>query len=567
VLTLANPLDGDQVRLFVAEVGHLSHGSLRIVVRNGWRARQATAESETIRDVETGKADLGVAGTSAWDSLGVASLRGLDAPLLIDSYALQDKVLRSRRIGKILRGLHRFGLVGLGVLPGPLERPFGMARPLLRPSDYRGARVGVRQSRVAGVALRALGAKPVWIASRGPLPRLGAAEWDLTTDPSRFHRGGSLTRNVVLWPRPAVVFASRRAFARLAPAQQRVLEEALAASIGPETRYRVSYDAIDAALTCGRPGFRLVTATAEGRSALRRAVRPVYAQLERDRQVRRLISQIEAVRARLAEPPDSMPRCRTASSLAAAATGPSPVDGEYEVTVRPTDLPAGKRLPEQYGTWRLVLDRGRFRLSEGSDGADWNADGSVRLAGARMTWTVVDALDWAPHGAPDGVPLARGDTVVFRWRRSGTAIVLAAKGPLAGLAARPLARVGDAPGQQRLQNPAGLDGVWSYTVTASDYKARRHGDAGGIEDNIGPLRLAIHGERCRWTQRAPDGFHWGNGTCRFAGDTLEFDQAMTDGGEGFPFFMHWSLFHERLTFRPAPGVSMIDWTGPWRKLG
>jgi len=106
-------------------------------------AAPTQAENGLIGDVSAGKADLGVAGSRAWDSAGVSSFRALSAPLLINSYALQDRVLRSPVTGQMLRGLRPLGLAGIGVLPGPLRKPLGMARPLLRPSDYARLRIGV----------------------------------------------------------------------------------------------------------------------------------------------------------------------------------------------------------------------------------------------------------------------------------------------------------------------------------------------------------------------------------------------------------------------------------------
>jgi hypothetical protein len=146
--------------------------------------------------------------------------------------------------------------------------------------------------------------------------------------------------------------------------------------------------------------------------------------------------------------------------------------------------------------------------------------------------------------------------------------VLASKqGPLAGLAVHPLERVGEAPSQQRLENRSALQGVWIMDLTPADTIAH-HGDPSGDADNTGLMRLTVHGSRCRWTQQAPDGFHWGNGICRFAGDTFELDETITDQGPGAPIFLHWSVFHDRLTFQAAPGVSPYAWGWhAWRKVG
>jgi len=116
ILTLANPLgSSEELDGFATEVAQLSAGSIRIDVRSRWRYGQADFEDGLIGDVRSGKADLGVAGTRAWDSVGVTSLRALSAPLLIDSYALQERVIRSPLAAQMLNGLTPLGLLGLGV--------------------------------------------------------------------------------------------------------------------------------------------------------------------------------------------------------------------------------------------------------------------------------------------------------------------------------------------------------------------------------------------------------------------------------------------------------------------
>src|SRR5207244_9019852 len=119
-------------------------------------------------DLGAGKADLGAAGSEAWASVGVNSFRALNTPLLINSYALQDRVLRGPMIGQMLQGLRPLGLVGIGVLPGPLRKPLGISRPLLKPSDYARLRIGIQQSRGAAPTLGALPDRPARFGSAPP---------------------------------------------------------------------------------------------------------------------------------------------------------------------------------------------------------------------------------------------------------------------------------------------------------------------------------------------------------------------------------------------------------------
>jgi len=569
VLRLAVGTDSVELGGFAEEVNRLSAGAVRIIILPNWRDGQATFERGTIAAVRAGTVDLGAVASRAWDSVGVTSFRALGAPLLIDSYALQQRVLTSPISGKMLAGLRSTGLVGLGVLPGTLRRPLGARRPLLAPSDYRGLRIGLQQSRLASATLRALGATPVPIAAGDPAETLDGVESNVTaivnTHQDRHAR--YLTTNVVLWPRPLVIFASRQTLARLTPAQRELLRRAVAADLTPETKHLVSFERLATATECSQGRMRFVAASPADVAAMRRAAQPFYDGLERDPQTDRFVAEIQRMRRQVGAPVSAVPRCSRAAATRNAAAR-TPVDGAYEVSVRPSDLLKATRVPEQYGRWQVVLDRGRFRLSEDSDGADWAADGRVRVSGETMAWTFDDALDWGPHGAPDGVPVAGGDKLVFRWRRSSRSLFLASRqGQLAGLSVRPLERVSDAPSQQRLESPSALHGVWASKVTSADLIAH-HLDPSSEVDNMGPLRLTIRGSHYRWTQQTPNSFHWSNGRCHFAGDTLELDQTTSDGGgHGAPFFLHWSVFHNRLSLRAAPGVSPYMWGWhAWHKV-
>jgi TRAP-type C4-dicarboxylate transport system substrate-binding protein len=416
VLTLANfigysgELDG-----FARQVQRLSGGAMRIDMQSRWRLHQVGFATGLISDVRAGKADLGAAGAGAWDLVGVTSFRALVAPLLIDSYALQDRVVRSPLIGQMLAGLRPLGLAGIGVLPGPLRKPLGIARPLRGPSDYAGLRIGTQQSLVADATMRALGARPVWFGSEGPVHGLGGIEQQITEIQSDGYdkAGKYLTANVSLWPRPLVLFANSKAWAALTPGQRAILRQAVTDDLAAETQAVRYGDQSDAAILCRR-GVRFLTAAPADLTALRRAVRPVYHKLESDLQTRNYIQQIAAMDKGIS--PQPAPGCAQIPHLAGPAGPAGPLDGVWQFTDTPADLralgaPQGDIVPENYGTYTIVINRGRFAFTQEDRRACTWGYGTFTVYGNQFELLFADGGGIAPDGATN----KPGEFFTFRW--------------------------------------------------------------------------------------------------------------------------------------------------------
>ena len=109
---------------FAAAVERLSGGSLQIEIRVQ-RVSQVNYERFTVEDVRAGKAELALVGARVWDTMGATSFRALVAPFLVDSLALEQRVLAGPLAARMLAGLDRAGVVGLAILPGPLRRQLG----------------------------------------------------------------------------------------------------------------------------------------------------------------------------------------------------------------------------------------------------------------------------------------------------------------------------------------------------------------------------------------------------------------------------------------------------------
>ena len=169
-----------------------------------------------MRYVRRGKAALGLTPARAMDELGVHSFDALGAPFVIDSMALQQAVLASGLVGPMLAGTRAAGVTGLGLLPGPLRHPVGISHPMLAAVDYRGADIGISGSDLTVRSLTALGAAGIVpLAGGQPIDGLDGAEMQVAAVASRQYDSvaGSLTADVVLWPRPLVVFANPAALA------------------------------------------------------------------------------------------------------------------------------------------------------------------------------------------------------------------------------------------------------------------------------------------------------------------------------------------------------------------
>jgi TRAP-type transport system periplasmic protein len=297
VLTMANGNGApDEVQAFADTVARLSHGRVRIDFKNNWRAGQTRYEAGLIKDVQRGKADLGWVGSRAWDAVGVTSFEALQTPFLIDSYPLEAAVLESSIPREMLRAIEPIGLVGIGVIAGPLRKPFGLERPLVRSADFAGSRFGIAESHVARETLHALGARAVAIRIGGFIPRLDGFEQALV--PSTAPGAKYVSVNVNLWPRPVVIFTSRHTFAALTRSERELLRRAAKPAISQSFAMVRAREAQTVAVACGA-GVKLVTATAADLTGLRAAVTPVYRELEQDAKTRSYIHLITAMRRRL----------------------------------------------------------------------------------------------------------------------------------------------------------------------------------------------------------------------------------------------------------------------------
>ena len=132
----------DDVERFAARVRQLSGGRVRIKIV--WEAggrdlpRREPRVAELVR---TGTLDAALVPARTWDLEGVTSLQALQAPFLITSEALVERVLTSALAGEMLAGLQKAGVTGLVLLPESLRHPFGFGHALRAPADFAAATI------------------------------------------------------------------------------------------------------------------------------------------------------------------------------------------------------------------------------------------------------------------------------------------------------------------------------------------------------------------------------------------------------------------------------------------
>lgn len=392
-LTLANVNSEPEVlEVFAREVDDLSRGRLKIRFKNNWGQGSAgNAEVNLIADVQAGKADLGWVGTRAFDLVDNRAFGPLHAPMMLDSYALELKVLEDDSVvGPMLESLDRLGLAGVGVLPGPLRRPLADRR-LLAPSDWSGMRMGHAGGEQIAQSLRALGARPRIIVSSGEFVGLDGVESHVTSIAgNQYHaKAPYLTGNVVLWPRPLVVFAGKG----VTRAQLAVLRRAAGASATAVVDELRSAEKDRLAVIC-RQELKVSFASESALAELRQALRPVFAQLEADTETHTALARIERIASALAEPTEAV-SCDEDEPKPSAAAIP---DGTYTVTITPRDaLRAGLEPDDPFvragvSHVTLHLRRGNFLLRSDKDPDGW--EGTYSIYRDRISVTGVDGVSF-----------------------------------------------------------------------------------------------------------------------------------------------------------------------------
>jgi TRAP-type C4-dicarboxylate transport system substrate-binding protein len=335
-----------EIQYFVQRVSDLSRGKMSVKVVYSVGGLAVNAEQEVVKDVAAGNFDLGFAGTSVFDTLGVPSFQALSAPMLIDSYPLENAVIHSSLPAKMMPGLAKLDVTGLAVLGDEIRRPVGVRQPILSLADWRGITFGTYQSNSEEAAVRALGAKPGpgFATARDQALASGALQgFDLNLvfyhQLSEENSAPYITANVNLWPRTVALFANPGRLAKLSASQRRLVTQAAADAAVHSTGLFQDEDPIVRDIC--QSGGRFADASAADLQALRQRFAPVYASLDADPQTRAMIGQITAMkRSTPAGPALTIPAgCtgRAPGQQVSAPTTSAKLNGTYRWTMTAHD--------------------------------------------------------------------------------------------------------------------------------------------------------------------------------------------------------------------------------------
>ena len=349
--------------------------SFQVEVTTGYGDGAPDAESTLVEAIASGDLDGGWPSTRAFANAGIPGLEAIEAPMTITSYAAQRALVSGPVADTVVEQLDGSGVVGLGLVVGPLRRPFAAESPLLGPTDWQGATFRVFNSPVQTDVVRAFGGEPVnlgfeWIDEIAA-GTLRGAEFDIAQYASNglTTEAGNVTANVVLWPKVFVLSVSQERFDSLTDEQRGWLREA--AGQATQASVDAEYDENTlAAELCAR-GVRFAMASDEQIAALRTAVAPVIDGLAADAESAPLLAEIQS----LAEAhPDvdvpEVPATCQPGAAEASELGPVPdevpaiPDGTYraEITLADVEAAGYGNGPGWTGTWTLEIEDGTYAM-------------------------------------------------------------------------------------------------------------------------------------------------------------------------------------------------------------
>jgi TRAP-type C4-dicarboxylate transport system substrate-binding protein len=265
-----------------------------------------------------------------FDTVGVTGFEALQTPMLIDTPELAGAVATGDVAADMLAGLDDQGIVGLGLVYEGLRRPLALNGAVTRATDLEGLSVRVPVSGVSDQVFTALGAVPDNGASHivsTSGERYPVVETELALADTDFPAGGTVTANLVFFPKYDAILANPDSLGRLDEDQQDAIRQAAAEAVAGAVQTTADEEAL-AATYCETAGD-LVSASLGEVRAIRARLRPVVDELGQDPataaaidEIRRL--EIATTAPRFRAPPSCSPRTGDGALLPSAPAAPTP---------------------------------------------------------------------------------------------------------------------------------------------------------------------------------------------------------------------------------------------------
>ena len=427
----------EQMAIFKAKVEALSGGAMKVDITYGvggddWEPGVGNiVDTTVVRKVRDGTYDLAWVPARSWDveALGIKTLRPVSAPFLVDSNALAAKIATGPIATELMAGLSDLDIIGLALVPDRLRHPVGFDEPLLGTADFVGKTLRVPNSATTHALFKSLGAEPVdppnFRELIGTREIVGA---DAGFNSLGIYPSGSfVTANVTLYTKMNAIVASNASLNRLMESQRTILREAGEATVVDETA-AIPDESSAAAEACEK-GATIVLASEVDLAALEAAAKPVFEDLERDPETRRLIAAIGDLKLRTEHANTVVPcgpQPPSASPVPSLIPGDqSLLNGTYRLSFSEDDLRqlglSESEARDYAGMITLELHNGEWAWSlrqEEPTHGPWLANGTYVLSGdlisARFSGSVT---------GPRGEDYASIEDT-YRWARSGDTLVV-----------------------------------------------------------------------------------------------------------------------------------------------
>lgn len=274
---------GLAVQRFKALVEQRSEGRIQVLQFPG---AQLYGDHDELQALQLGAVELLAPSLSKFGRIGFPEFELFDLPFLFNDVAHVRRITEGAIGRRLLKGLSRHGLVGLGFFDNGFKQ-MSANRPLLTPADFTGLRMRVQASRVIAAQMRALGAQPVTLGFSETRRALARGVVDGTENPvsnfwtQNMHEVQSdltLTEHGYLG---YAVITNQRFWASLSDDDRALLSQAMheATNYGNQIADAQNSKALAALRAAGTT--RIHTPTMAQRAQLRRAVESVHLALER----------------------------------------------------------------------------------------------------------------------------------------------------------------------------------------------------------------------------------------------------------------------------------------------